>query len=98
VNAVRHTPAEARVWLRVRAVPEGALLQVDDDGPGIDPERSQAIFDRHDGATSGIGLALAQTLVDADGGRLLDALDEAELDPESIARLDEHAHRLEVIH
>ena len=68
-NALRHGDGEARI--AARSIHGGAAIQVDDDGPGVDPTRVESIFQRHEGIDTGIGLALARTLVEADGGRLL---------------------------
>jgi signal transduction histidine kinase len=68
-NAVRHGAGKAR--LTARAAAGGLVIQVDDDGPGVDALQAGSIFDRHEGADTGIGLALARTLVEADGGRLM---------------------------
>jgi signal transduction histidine kinase len=68
-NALRYGRGETRIVARV--APGGLVLQVDDDGPGIAPEVVNSVFDRHAGAGNGIGLALARTLVEADGGRLV---------------------------
>ncbi len=68
-NSLRHGDGQTR--LVARPTPGGLVVQVDDDGPGITPERAISIFDRHEGDSTGIGLTLARTLVDADGGRLL---------------------------
>jgi signal transduction histidine kinase len=64
-NAARHGRAGGRVEVTLSAVEEGgALLWVDDDGPGIPSERRAEVFEpfvRLDGAGdhgSGLGLAL----------------------------------------
>ncbi|MGZ4124698.1 MAG: PAS domain-containing sensor histidine kinase [Actinomycetota bacterium] len=78
VNAARHTPSDAAVWLRVRKVPEGALIEVDDDGPGVADARKASLFDGFQrpfdadgprGAGNGIGLALVARFAELHGGR-----------------------------
>lgn len=68
-NSLRHGAGQTR--LVARPTTGGLVIQVDDDGQGIAVERATSIFDRHEGHSTGIGLALARTLVEADGGRLL---------------------------
>ena len=68
-NALHHGAGATR--LTARAARGGLVVQVDDDGPGIEPKLADAVFDRHEGTGTGIGLTLARTLVEADGGRLL---------------------------
>ena len=53
-------------------------LTVTDDGPGIDPARSETVFEpfvtsRVDRGAAGVGLAVAHALVDGHGGRLTHA-------------------------
>jgi signal transduction histidine kinase len=69
-NALRHGAGPVRVV--VEAAGDHGHLTVEDQGPGIDPEASAALFERPAGGAGahGIGLALARTLVQADGGRL----------------------------
>jgi signal transduction histidine kinase len=69
-NALRHGRGPVRVV--VEAAGDHGLLTVEDQGPGIDPEGGGRLFERRvgDTGTHGIGLALARTLVQADGGRL----------------------------
>ena len=68
-NALHHGAGATR--LTARAARGGLVVQVDDDGPGIEPRLADAVFHRHEGTRTGIGLTLARTLVEADGGRLL---------------------------
>lgn len=68
-----------RAWLRVRAEPGLAIVEVDDDGPGIPPDQIERMFEpftrleesrsRETGGT-GLGLALARAIVAAHGGTL----------------------------
>jgi PAS domain S-box-containing protein len=77
VNAARHTSEEARIWLRVRPHDGGALIVVDDEGPGVADELKQAIFEpfrqgpSHNPATpgTGIGLSLVGRFAELHGGR-----------------------------
>lgn len=69
-NAIRH--GGGPITVRARAARPGAVVAVTDEGRGIagDPER---IFDRRvsNAGRSGIGLALARSLAEAEGGRLV---------------------------
>ena len=68
-NSLRHGAGATRI--RARSARRGLVVQIDDDGPGIDAQLSDAVFRRHEGTGTGLGLDLARTLVEADGGRLL---------------------------
>jgi signal transduction histidine kinase len=63
-NAVKYAPAGARVALRVEASGGDALLEVEDEGPGIAEAERAAVFERFKrgssaGETEGLGLGLA---------------------------------------
>src|SRR5581483_835787 len=45
VNAATHTPAESRVWVRVRRTVSGVLLTVEDDGPGVPDDLKATVFE-----------------------------------------------------
>jgi PAS domain S-box-containing protein len=76
-NAARHTEAGTPVWVRVEAAGGGALLLVEDAGPGVPAGSREAIFEAfQQGPTitahapgSGIGLALVAHLAAMHGGR-----------------------------
>ena len=68
-NSLRHGDGETRII--ARSTHGGLVIQIDDDGPGIAPTQVLSVFTRHEGSSTGIGLALARTLVEADGGKLL---------------------------
>jgi PAS domain S-box-containing protein len=74
-NAVKHTPGDSRIWVRVERTDEGALIAVEDDGPGVAPEERQRIFEPFTQGTSpgpggaGIGLALVARFAALHDGR-----------------------------
>jgi signal transduction histidine kinase len=71
-NALRHTPAEGDVAVRIKAQPQQVLIHVRDSGSGIAPEDLPHIFERFQKGSgsrgSGLGLAIARKLVLAHGG------------------------------
>ena len=74
-NAVRHTPVGTSVGVSALLAPEGAVLRVADDGPGIEIERrSDALQPFRQVASgargSGLGLSLVRAMVDAHEGTL----------------------------
>lgn len=70
-NAIRYTPADGRVVVSVKQVPEGYCLAVRDNGVGIPPAERERIFDRFyriaGSATfgTGLGLAIVKRIADA---------------------------------
>jgi signal transduction histidine kinase len=76
-NAIKFTPASGRVELRASAASNEVVLEVEDSGIGISDEHLPRIFDRFyqvDGARSGggvgLGLSMAQWIVQAHRGRI----------------------------
>jgi signal transduction histidine kinase len=75
-NAIRHSQASTTVTVWVRPEAGGALLQVDDQGPGVRPEDLPRLFERFwraDNAPAGgtgLGLAIAKWIVDQHGGTI----------------------------
>jgi two-component system OmpR family sensor kinase len=78
-NAVVHTPPGTAVHVRVRNESGAAVLEVEDEGPGMTDEVAARAFERffradparsrHRGG-SGLGLAIVQATVAAHGGRV----------------------------
>jgi signal transduction histidine kinase len=77
-NAVRHTPPDGSVAVRVRSEPDEVRVVVEDTGNGIGPETASRMFERfwrgdqarQSGNGAGLGLAIARGLVEAHGGRI----------------------------
>jgi two-component system sensor histidine kinase GlrK len=71
-NAVKYTPAQGRVRIELARRPGGAVIDVTDTGPGIDPDERDKIFAafyqgraRSTGPVkgSGLGLSIAKELI-----------------------------------
>lgn len=77
-NSIRYNRARGSVWVTVEPIAEGAVLRIEDDGPGISPEdRARALtrFSRLERdavreSGSGLGLPIAETLTQVLGARL----------------------------
>lgn len=76
-NALKYSPAQTAVTLRVEAGRGGLLLAVEDRGVGIAPEDQPHIFERFFRARGarrpeglGLGLYITRLLVEAHGGRI----------------------------
>jgi signal transduction histidine kinase len=75
-NAVRHTPAQGRVTIRVRPEANRSALEVIDDGPGVSADDLPHIFDRFWRSPSapaggtGLGLAIASWIVERHRGSI----------------------------
>jgi two-component system OmpR family sensor kinase len=79
VNVRTHTPAGPSTTIRLSRRDDLAVVEVADDGPGLDPEQAAQVFERfyradpsrsraHGGA--GLGLAIVAAIVTAHGGQV----------------------------
>ncbi len=72
-NSLVHTPAGTHVCVRLRPE-DGALLEVEDDGPGVPAELRHRLFERFvrgqgdTGGGSGLGLAIVRAVAETHGG------------------------------
>lgn len=78
-NALSFSPPGAKVELAVEPAEDRVLVSVSDHGPGIPPEAREKVFERFHslrpdtedfGSHSGLGLAIARTIVAAHDGTL----------------------------
>lgn len=76
-NALRYTPEGGVVDVRLSANPQGPVIEVIDNGPGIPPDQLGRVFDRFfrvpgNGARgSGLGLSIAQNAAQRCGLRIV---------------------------
>ncbi len=81
-NAIRYTRRGGRVTVSVRRTGDLAVLDVEDNGPGIPADEREQVFERFyrvlgtEGDGSGLGLAIVREVVDGAGGTV--ALAEAD--------------------
>jgi signal transduction histidine kinase len=78
MNAFRYTPAGEEILLTARAAGQAVQLEIRDNGSGINAEELPHIFDRfyrgdksrQESGESGLGLAIAKSIVEALGGTI----------------------------
>jgi heavy metal sensor kinase len=78
-NALKYSPANGHIAVRVKAANDLAHIEVQDDGPGIAPEFTERVFQRFyridkarsraEGGT-GLGLSIVQWAVSVNGGKV----------------------------
>jgi signal transduction histidine kinase len=76
-NALRHTPSDGAVAVRVEPGAGEVRVAVEDTGDGLDAEAQERMFERfwrgdqsRSSRGAGLGLAIARGLVEAHGGRI----------------------------
>ena len=77
-NARSFSPPGGTVRITARRLRNAVEITVDDDGPGIQPEAMERIFERfytdrpHQGfgQNSGLGLSISRQIIEAHGGRI----------------------------
>ena len=78
-NARAHCPPEAAVTVTVSRAGDEAIIEVADNGPGIDPENLERVFERFFRADpsrarasggTGLGLSIVASIAEAHGGRV----------------------------
>jgi len=75
-NALAYTPKGGKITLRWQAEGTGAIIFVEDTGPGVHPEEMQMIWERYSRGSSkvtrhagiGLGLSLVRAIATAHGG------------------------------
>ena len=86
-NAIRYSPPGETVRVSIASAPDGIAVSVQDHGPGISAADQPRVFERfyradrsrardaHGSAGAGLGLAIAQALVQAHSGHIALASD-----------------------
>jgi two-component system OmpR family sensor kinase len=75
-NAIRYTPAGARVLVHLEVSAENVVMVVEDNGPGLASDEAERVFDRFyrgrgaQGPGSGLGLSIVERIVQRHGGSI----------------------------
>ena len=75
-NALKYSPPDASVHVRITATRKEAIVRVVDQGPGLGADELERVFEpfyRRDGdlrSGAGLGLAIARGFAEANGGRV----------------------------
>ena len=79
-NALSFSPSEGCVTVSIIAEPQEIIVRVDDEGPGIPPDKLDDVFkrfysdrpqsDRISAKNSGLGLSISREIVEAHGGSI----------------------------
>lgn len=76
-NAVKFSPENGKVSIRLQQSEKSVLFSVSDEGPGITEEAQNHIFDKfyqgdksHQQEGNGLGLALAKRIIDINDGKI----------------------------
>lgn len=75
-NAIRYSPEDSQIWIRLEDCDGRARIIVADQGPGMSEEQAQVVFTkferlgRSDDGGSGLGLYISRRLARAMGGEL----------------------------
>jgi signal transduction histidine kinase len=76
-NALKFTPEGGTITLKATKADRAAAIRIRDTGPGIAPEALPHIFERfyrsdeaRTGSGAGLGLAIAQELIEAQQGEI----------------------------
>jgi two-component system, OmpR family, sensor histidine kinase TctE len=74
-NAIRHTPPDGRLGMRIATAPDGIELCVWDTGPGIADQQEMRAFEPfaacHSSKGGGLGLAICAEIADSMGAELV---------------------------
>jgi signal transduction histidine kinase len=72
-NAVKFAPRKAQITARATVLDGWAHCSISDDGPGIEPDKLDHVFEPYwsgeSGKGTGLGLSIAKGIVEAHGGR-----------------------------